>query len=147
MLSIPCMQLRVATKSPQCRSTADEADLYLCDGQALPPRYGNQHHASTGAAQSSGLHGAQPGGAATLPHASSGSLSAPSAQSAPQLPQVGHCPFSPYRTHWPAIWWLFCQKIWAWGRWTPSLVFQARLVPDVQVLMQCMMCTVRQLHQ
>ena len=90
VLFMPGMPLHVVTPSRRM-STADEFDRDRCVGQALPPRYGNQHHASTGVAQSSGLHGAQPGGAATLPHASSGSLSAPSAQSAPQLPQVRHC--------------------------------------------------------
>lgn len=94
---MPSMQFYVVNPS-QHMSTSDEFDWYLCVGQALPPRYGNQHHASTGVAQSSGLHGGQPGGAATLPHASSGSLSAPSAQSAPQLPQVSHCTSLPYCT-------------------------------------------------
>lgn len=62
-------------------------ECWDCGEQALPPRYGNQQQASTGAAQSSGLH-SQPGAAAALPRASSGSMS--SAQSAPQLPQVSH---------------------------------------------------------
>ena len=79
-ISVPCMSARASPES-------DFATLYVT--QALPPRYGNQHHASTGVAQSSGMHG-QPGAGASLPHASSGTLSAPSAQTAPQLPQVSY---------------------------------------------------------
>lgn len=69
-----------------CRRRYKVLTLF-CAWQVPLPRYGNQQHASAGAAQSSGLH-AQPATAASLPHATSGTLSASSAQSAPQLPQV-----------------------------------------------------------